>query len=126
MKYPLIIILLMTITGCATAPRPWTPGEKTVLGWSVLASALDGYTTIQFLKNPNNYEVNPIMGKHPSNGKVIITLGLSELIAVAISHWYPVIDFPLIGKVNMRYGLLGMKAMVNSACAINNTQLDWD
>ena len=128
MRYLIGIILLSSLVGCGhmPTPRPWTTGEKITLGWSVLASAADMYTTTQALNNPYNYEVNPIITKHPSNGRVIITLGLSQLIAVGISHWYPDLELPLIGKVNMRYGFLGFKAVVNTGCAINNAQLDWD
>ena len=128
MRYLIGLILLISFTGCASlpTPKPWTTGEKVMLGWSIAASAADAYTTTQALNNPNNYEVNPIMGKHPSNGRVIATIGLSQLIALAVSHWYPYIDLPLIGRVNMRYGFLGFKAVLNTGCAINNSQLDWD
>ena len=129
MKYLITLVLLISLVGCGhlPTPKPWTTGEKTMLGWSVLASAADAYTTVGALNNPYNYEVNPIMGKHPSNSRIIATICISELIAVAVSHWYPVIDFPLIGKVNMRYGFLGFKATVNTGCALNNRLLlDWD
>ena len=125
MKYIIGLILLVSFTGCASA-RPWTTGEKVMAGASILASFADAYTTCGALNNPNNSEANPIMGKRPSNGRVIVTIGLSELIALGVSHWYPVVDFPLIGKVNMRYGFLGMKTVINTGCAINNSRLDWD
>ena len=61
-------------SACA-APRPWTKGEKAVLIWSTLATAADAYTTTQALNNPNNCEMNPILGKYPSDGKVIAVAG---------------------------------------------------
>ena len=127
-KISILIIGLMLMAGCGhmSTPRPWTTGEKVMLGWSVLASAADYYTTTEALNNPDVYEANFFMGRHPSNGKVAIFIGVSELIAIAVSHWYPDIELPLIGKVNMRYGYLGAKAALNTGCAINNSQLDWD
>lgn len=127
-RISILIVGVMFLAGCGhtPTPRPWTTGEKMTLGWSVLASAADAYTTTQALNNPYNYEVNPLMGKHPSDGKVVIFLGVSQLVAIALAHWYPDVEFPLIGKVNMRYGFLGTKAVINTGCAINNYQLDWD
>ena len=125
-KISILIVGVILLAGCATTPRKWTTGEKVVLGWSLLATVADGYTTTQALNNPDNYEANPLLGKHPSDGKVFIFLGVSELIAVALAHWYPDVKFPLIGRVNMRYGYLGAKAALSTGCAINNSQLDWD
>ena len=123
-----LMVGFMLLCSCSSLPkaRPWTTSEKIVAGWSVLASAADAYTTTQALNNPYNYEVNPLLGKRPSDGKVIVYLGLSQLIALAISHWYPDVELPLIGKVNMRHGFLGFKAIVNTGCVVNNSQLDWD
>ena len=124
MRY-LLVILLIALSGCASA-RPWTKGEKAVLGWSIIACGADMFTTCKFLNNPDNYEMNPAMGKHPSKGKIVISASLSHLICVGISHWVPEITLPIIGKVNMRYSFLGGKAGFNTYLAINNAQLDWD
>ena len=126
MRNIICLIIILSLSGCATTPRKWTAGEKVTLGWSVLASIADGYTTTRFLNNPDNYEMCPYIGKHPSNEKVIVFLSLSQLIATGLAHWYPDLELPFIGKVNMQYGLLGTKAVLNTGCAINNTQLDWD
>ena len=109
-----------------SGPRPWTEGEKTVLVWSVAAVAADMFTTCRMLDNPNNYEMNPWLGEHPSDGKVVAVLSLSHLAMVIISHWVPEITLPIVGKINLRYSLLGSKAALNTYFAINNTQLDWD
>ena len=122
-----MIVGVIFLSGCGhlSTPRPWTTGEKVTLGWSVLASAADAYTTTQALNNPYNYEANPLIGKHPSDGKVVVYLSISHIVCVAISHWVPEITLPIIGKVNMRYSLLGSKAALNTYYAIGNTQLDW-
>jgi len=117
---------LTYISEYKSGPRPWTKGEKTVLAWSVGAVVADMFTTCRMLDNPYNYEMNPVLGKHPSDGKVVAVLSLSHIVCVAISHWVPEIDLPIIGKVNMRYSLLGSKAALNTYYSINNAQLDWD
>jgi len=38
--------------------------------WAI--NALDAYTTIRGLEHPRVYETNPILGKHPSNGEIIL------------------------------------------------------
>ena len=108
-----------------SGPRPWTQGEKTVLWWSVLAIIADMFTTCRMWDNPNNYETTGGLGEHPSDGKVVAVLSLSHIVCVAVSHWVPEITLPIIGKVNMRYSLLGSKAALNTYYAIGNTQLDW-
>ena len=110
---------------CKAETKPWTKGEKTVLAWSIAAVAADMFTTCRMLDNPYNYETNPALGRHPSDGKVVVYLSISHIVCVAISHWVPEITLPIIGKVNMRYSLLGSKAALNTYYAIGNTQLDW-
>ena len=114
-------ILLLPFIVRAEAPRPWTEGEKTVLVWSCLAVVADMYTTCRGLDNPYNYEINPYLGRHPSDSRVIITLSLSHLALLAISHWVPEITLPIVGKINTRYSILGTKATANTVFAIHNT-----
>ena len=74
---------------CKAETKPWTTGEKTVLAWSIAAVAADMFTTCRMLDNPYNYEMNPALGRHPSDGRVVLHLSISHLICVAISHWVP-------------------------------------
>ena len=110
----LLLILILFIPGCA-APRPWTDGEKTILVWSVLAVGADIFTTCRALDNPYNYEINPYMSAHPSDGRVIITFSLTHLALITVAHFNP----------TLRYTLLGSKAALNTGFAIHNTTLDW-
>ena len=127
MKKIIVIISLLSLCSCVTAnPKPWTNGEKAVLVWSTLAAGADAYTTCRYNDNPNNYEMNPLLGRHPSDQKVIVFLSISQFLSVAFSHWFSEIELPLIGKVNTRYGLLGTKATLNTYFTIRNSQLDWE
>ena len=107
-----LCLFLFLLSGCATTPRPWTPQEKTLLAWSILAVGADMITTNQALSKPGHYEINPYLTKHPSKGRVIITLSLSHLVLIGITHFYP----------SLRVPFLGGKAFINTAAAIHNSR----
>ncbi len=116
MKKLLIVIALLLLPSCAHYnPRPWTTGEKTALAWSCVASVADMYTTHRFLDNPNNWETNPMLGERPSDGEVIMFLGVSQLITIGLSHYFP----------DLRIPLLCVKGSLNTINTIGNTQLEW-
>lgn len=110
MRYLIIFVLL---TGCVT-PRPWTKTEKTLAVMSIGSGVADGWSTINMLNNSDNYERNPILGKHPSNSEVVIGLVLWETICLGVSHYFP----------KARVWLLGSKVVVDTTCTINNVNLD--
>ena len=110
MKYLFIILLLFT--GCATV-RPWTNSEKMILGASCLAVAADMYTTLDGLHD-GNYEINPIMGKYPSDGTVISIMALTQVTTIVLAHYFP--DF--------RTWILGIKTGINAGFAFHNIRTD--
>ncbi len=99
-------------------PRPWTDDEKNMFVWGALGAGADMY-------NPNNYEVNPIIGEHPSPLTVITYIASEYLFSVIIAHFCPDITLPLIGKVNMREQILYNRASRYTANACWNARLDW-
>ena len=107
-KYLFIVLLL---TGCAT--RPWTTQEKVLLGASCLATAADTYTTLDMLDN-GNWEINPMMGEHPSDSQVIITMAATQTLIIVLAHYIP----------RFRSWLLGIKTGVNAGFAFHNMRLD--
>jgi len=107
----IMLILLITLTGCS-----WSKSE---IRWglaSCVATGADIHTTTRMLDNPNNYERNPIMGRHPSDATVISYMITSQILVLTIAHFVP----------EWRKWILGSKTAINFAWAINNTQLDWD
>ena len=106
MKYLLIAILLFT--GCATA-RPWTTEEKVMLGASCLAVVADAYTTMEGQDNGHR-ETNPAMGKHPSDGKIISVMAITQIATVIVAHYWE--DF--------RSWILGTKTGINTGFAFHN------
>jgi len=112
MKRIISLLLVMCMcTGCAS----WSAWDKTLGVTSTLATAADAYTTCRMLNNPNNYEVNPILGKHPSNVEVITTLAAGQAFVLMIAHLVP----------SWRKYILGGKTVLNGSLAIHNTTLDW-
>lgn len=110
-----IILILLLLTSCAhNKDLGWSNIDKTLLATSVLATAADAYTTINMLENPNNYEVNPLMGKHPSNSQVIITMAITEILFIIVVHYFK----------DYRKFILGSKIVVNTGCALHNKGLE--
>ena len=108
MKKTLIIAVIL-ISGCS-----WS---KSDIAWglaSTLATAADGYITSEFLENPNNHEMNQILGKHPSNSEVFMVLATSQIIVLTIAHFYP----------KLRPYILGVKTAISGGWAIHNSQLE--
>ena len=104
------LVIILLLVGCAS--RPWTKEEKFLLGVSCLATVADMTTTIQMLDN-GNWEMNPIMGKHPSDGQVVITMAATQAIVIVLAHYWD--DF--------RSWMLGIKTGINAGFAIHNSRL---
>ena len=113
LKYlSLLGVYILLITGCANV-RPWTKQEKALLVASCLASVADVYTTMEVLDN-GGYELNPLVGKHPSDGKLITYMVTSQTLFTLLAHYLP----------DYRSLLLGSKAFVNAGCAMHNLGQD--
>ena len=106
-----VMMITLSVSGCAG----WTPLHKTLAITSTLATAADAYTTTRFLDNPNNYEMNPVLGKHPSNAEVVSYLAFTQLVTLGIAHLWP----------EARPWILGGKTLINGSLALHNTTLDW-
>jgi len=110
-----ILVCVVLLNGCATRPRPWARQEKILLATSCLASAADAYTTIRFLDNDSNYEVNPWLGEHPTDRAVIISMVGVNALVILLVHYIP----------SWRVPVLGAKTVLNTGFTINNLTLDW-
>ena len=104
--YIAISLLLFSI-GCShfkLHPRPWKKEEKVAAGFFVGAHIVNAYSTKRHQDYPDRfYEINPILGRHPSKGKIGIYFSLSGIGTLLIAHFYPELRFPLLtisGLVN--------------------------
>jgi len=112
------VLSLFLISSCASLkphPKPWTPEEIKYGIFFGLAHLADAYTTEQYLNNPQNWEaVNPALGEHPSDGKIVFYFSITGFAALLLSHWYPELRTPFL----LGYGSL------NAGLAIHNSRLD--
>lgn len=80
-------------------------------GWQVL-HVVDWGQTLEIARNPDRYwEMNPIMGKHPSVGNVNFYMGLSSIAHAAVSVLLP-------EKIRPYWQWISIG--VSGACVINN------
>jgi len=86
-KY-LIIFIGLVCVGCAT--DPWTKEQKVLYGTSLGLKAIDYGQTLDIASKPEKYyEINPIVGEHPSRGRVTSYFIGSTLMHTFISHVLP-------------------------------------
>ncbi len=103
----------LVLVGCAH--DPWTRTDSVLAGGSILAAIADGYTTKRMLDNPRNYEMSPLMGERPSDTRVVVTMGMTQVFTIIVSYFLP---------KEYRQGLLIGKTGVNMGLAIHNSRLD--
>ena len=113
MKKTSIILAIIILTGCAHDLK-WSRADKMLLVASWTAATADYSTTKSALENPNNYEMNPIMGEHPSNTTLATYMLSSQIITTILAHYFP----------RYRKAILGVKTTINTGCALHNSTLD--
>ena len=111
----MVLVTLVLLPGCASLPkpRPWTTEEKVLLAVSVLAAGADLYTTKQMLDRGYD-EINPLIGKHPTDTELMIKFPICALSYWCLCHYLP----------QVRTGLLGCKITINTGFAIHNNGLE--
>ena len=93
----------------------WTIYERLLGLGSVVFSGLDCYTTLGMLSNPDNWELNPILGRHPTNREVVFYMILSQVVVLWIADRFP----------RLRKYILGLKFLMNAFCVGLNLRLVW-
>lgn len=110
MKYLMIAFILM-LSSQAQAFDEW---DKTEIGMEIVYVGLhlvDWGQTLDIENHPGLYETNPILGKHPSRGKInamfFTGLVLQPIIAHALPHKW-------------RKAWIGSGIMLEAGCVGNN------
>ena len=113
MKWSIIFLLFI---GCAGyKPTPLTTNQIVgEVAWQAI-HVVDWGQTLDIADNPNEYqEVNPLMGKHPSRGKVNIYMASSALL-------HPLVTYLIPHK--WRWYWIGGTIVTSGACVINNNSI---
>jgi hypothetical protein len=89
MKIYCSLVLVLSLPVSAQAFDVWSEADKHRQGIFNVALALDWRQTLQIIKDPNRYETNVILGKHPSDSKVNTYFALSMIGHAAVTHVLP-------------------------------------
>ena len=74
----------MFLSSCAS----WSTRDKIAAGFFLAGHAADYYTTEDFLDDPRFYEKNPILGKHPSDKKLVAYFSITAIGALIVAHYW--------------------------------------
>lgn len=90
-KKVLIGLIFMWVTMTTVHARdPWTQGDTYREIAALTLRAVDWQTTLDIAKNPDRYrEANPILGDHPSVGRVNTFFIITTVIHPIISYYLP-------------------------------------
>jgi hypothetical protein len=85
-----MIVLILLVCASPAYTSEWTGTDLGLQSIDAGLMYIDWKQTSQFSKNPKYYELNPIIGKHPSQDKInayfITSLLLKTLIANELPH----------------------------------------
>ena len=109
----LSFIIILALPNLSLAWKDdWTKADTIrEVAWQVI-HVIDWGQTLEIARQPDKfYELNPIMGKHPSVGKVNAYMAISAITHAGISYVLP-------KKYRVYYQWITFS--VSSACIINN------
>lgn len=116
----ILIILPLFFANCSGLnhsfkKKKWDQVDTELAITSSIMTSLDIYSTVKMLENPNNWEMNPIMGRRPSKNRIYFTMGLTQALILGLTYILP----PKLRKV-----LLGTKIIANKYGFIKNLTLE--
>lgn len=70
-------------------PSEWTREDTArQVAWSILTLA-DRLQTLDIARDPRCYEINPLLGRHPSDGRINSYFAASLIAKALVSSWLP-------------------------------------
>jgi hypothetical protein len=85
MKIILLLAVLMMFSGCAHCNGGWSTLDTSLEAGSQALMFVDYKQTLHIADNPNLYEQNPVLGKHPSDSKVNLYYAIWAPLHAAVS-----------------------------------------
>jgi hypothetical protein len=106
-----LLVAALSLSGCS-GNRTWTRGDYIREGVGLAVKTIDWRQTREIAKNPDRYwEINPIIGKHPSTSRVDAYFALTTIGHVLVTHAIPHPYRPY-----WQYISIG----ASTACVVNN------
>ena len=106
------LIFVVASAGCTSLmphPRPWTKREKIAATFFVVAHTVNAFTTEAHQDYPDMYyEMNPILGRHPSDMEIGTYFSLTGVATLLVTHLYPELREPVLygyGGVNCYWAI---------------------
>ena len=108
----LIIALILLVSASAMAAEKWTDDDYALEGSYLALHFVDWRQTRTIAKNPDRYyEINPILGRHPSTTEVDIYFAATTLLHPIISHYLP---------QPYRKWFQSVSVILSGTCVVNN------
>ena len=84
-----IMILFVLLPGSSLAADKWTTQDIVLeIIWEGL-HFIDTGTTLGISEDPNKYEMNPIMGRHPNREAIWLYMGLGAILHPLVVNYLP-------------------------------------
>ncbi|HUV85113.1 MAG TPA: hypothetical protein VMV86_05340 [Methanosarcinales archaeon] len=111
-------LLFLFSSGCTSLtphPRAWTTSEKKAAIFYIVAHTANALTTEAHQNQPElYYEVNPILGRHPSDLEIGGYFSLTGIITLGVTHLYPELREPVLygyGAINCHWTIHDLDMM---------------
>jgi len=124
MKKAVCLAVAIVFVGCASFaperhPRKWTKDEKIALIHYFAGHSSDYYTTLRHQDYEDRiHEMNPVMGKYPSDRKITAYFAVTTGLILLVAHCYPKIRKPLL----LNIGNLGISLSLRNADLIKEVK----
>ena len=96
MKKIIALFALIIILSSCGPTKPWTRWDKACGAFYAMGHGADIASTEKALDNPNNYEMNPILGKHPTDTEIAVWGVATTMGVLIVADRIPQIRKPLL------------------------------
>jgi hypothetical protein len=127
MKLITLFMVLLILASPCQALDEW---DKTEIGMEIVYVGLhivDWGQTLDIENHPGLHENNPILGKHPSRGKINAMFATGLILQPIIAHYAPDIGGLAeditgldLGSKHWRKAWIGSGIMIEAGCVANN------
>lgn len=87
MKLIILLIIILTCLSCTTTPVKWTKTEKAKEAAWLILHAVDYKQTQYAMEEGGFKELNPLLGEHPSEGRLNTFALLGAVLHFVTTHY---------------------------------------